>query len=129
MTILSKLEFGMSIEEVEEILNSADMRTYRVDESLLCALNSQYFCYFDSQNKLVRIMIQEGGSRDGRFMQGMSFSDLEKVVEEAGGSLTKVESDITYDGWIYLDQEQQIQYEIAFYEGSMSSVNEIAVGW
>ena len=127
MKILRKLEFGLSIEEVEGILNSADMRTFRVDENLLSALYSQYFCYFDGQNKLAAIRIQEGGSRDGRFMLGMFFADLEKAVEEAGGSLTKVESDIPYDGWIYLDQEQQIQYEIALNEGRVSSVEEMVI--
>ncbi len=38
-----------------------------------------------------------------------------------------MESDIPYDGWIYQDQEQQIQYEFAFYEGSMSSVDEMVM--
>ena len=127
MTVLRKLEFGMSIEEVEEIINSAGMHTFRFDESLLSALNSQYYCYFDSRNKLVRIMIQEGGSRDGRFMLGITFFDLEKAVGEAGGSLMKVESDIPYDGWIYQDQEQQIQYEFAFNEGRMCSVEEMVI--
>ncbi|MDE7339151.1 MAG: hypothetical protein K2N80_01135 [Lachnospiraceae bacterium] len=128
MAILRRLEFGMSIEKAEEIINSAGMHTFRIDGNAgLSAQNNQYYCYFDSQNKLVRVMIQEGGSRDGRFMLGMSFSDLEKVVEEAGGSLTKVESDIPYDGWIYQDQEQQIQYEFAFNEGSMSSVDEMVM--
>lgn len=132
---LSKLEFGMSIEEVEEILNSADMRTFRVDESIynegytvgLSAEYSQYHCYFDGQNKMVRIRIQEGGSRDGRFTLGMSFSDLEKAVQEAGGFLTKVESDNPYDIWFYHDQEQQIRYEFAVYEGSVSVLDEIVI--
>lgn len=128
MAVLSKLEFGMSIEETEGILNSAGMHTFRIDgRAGLSAQNSQYYCYFDSQNKLVRIMIQEGGSRDGRFTLGMSFSDLEEAVREAGGSLTKVESDIPYDGWFYQDQEQQIQYEFALYEGSVSSVEEMVI--
>ena len=136
LTILSKLEFGMSIEEVEEILNSADMHTFRVDESVynegyavgLSAQYSQYHCYFDSQNKLARITIQEGGSRDGRFALGMSLSDLEKVVEDTGGFLTKVESDTPYDIWFYQDQEQQIQYRFFVYEGNVTVVNEIVIG-
>ena len=132
LTILSKLQFGMSIEEAEEILSSADMRTFRVDESIynegytvgLSAQYSQYHCYFDSQNKLVRITMQEGGSRDRRFTLGMSLSDLEKAVEEAGGALTKIESDDTLDFWVYEDQKQQIQYEFSVYEGSVTVVNE-----
>lgn len=127
MAILRKLEFGMAIEEVREILSSAGMRTFEVDERTLVAQNSQYYCYFDSQNGLDRIMIQEGGSRDGRFMLGMSFSDLEEAVGEAGGSLTKVESDIPYDGWLYQDKEQQIQYEFALNEGSVSSLDEMVI--
>lgn len=128
MAILRRLAFGMSIEEAEEIINDAGMHTFRIDgNACLSAQNYQYQCYFDSRNQLVRIMIQEGGSRDGRFLPGMSFSDLEKAVEEAGGSLTKVESDIPYDGWLYQDQEQRIQYEFAFHEGSMSSVTETVI--
>ena len=38
-----------------------------------------------------------------------------------------MESDIPYDGWIYLDQEQQIQYEIALNEGRVSSVEEMVI--
>ena len=135
LAILSKLQFGMSIEEVEEILNSADMNTFRVDESVynegynvgLSAQYSQYHCYFDSQNELVRIRIQEGGSRDGRFSVEMSLSDLEKAVEEAGGTLTKIENDYAWDLWVYQDHEQQIQYEFTVYEGSVSAVSEIVI--
>ena len=128
LTILSKLEFGMSIEEVEEILSSANLHTFRIDESAgLSAQNNQYHCYFDDQNKLVRIRIQEGGSRDRRFMLGMSFSDLEKAVEEAGGSLMKVESDNLYESWFYRDQEQQIRYEFDVYDGSISALDEIVI--
>ena len=135
LAILSKLQFGMSIEEVEEILNSADMNTFRVDESVynegynvgLSAQYSQYHCYFDSQNELVRIRIQEGGSRDGRFSVEMSLSDLEKAVEEAGGTLTKIENDYAWDLWVYQDHEQKIQYEFTVYEGSVSAVSEIVI--
>ena len=138
LKILSELEFGMSLEEAEEILNSADLHTFRVDESVygegyntgLCALYNQYHCYFNSQDELVKITIQEGGSRDGRFALGMSLSDLEKAVEEAGGTLTKSEKSaewILWDGWVYQDQEQQIQYEFTVYKGSVTSVHEIAM--
>ena len=137
LTILNELQFGMSIEEVEEILNSADMRTFRtIDESVcsegyaaiyLSAQYNQYHCYFDSQNKLARIEIQEGESRDGRFTLGMSLADLEKAVQEAGGLLTKMESDALYDIWVYQDQEQQIQYEFSVYEGNVITVNEVVI--
>ena len=128
LTILSKLEFGMSIEEVEEILSSANLHTFRIDESAgLSAQNNQYHCYFDDQNQLVRIRIQEGGSRDRRFVLGMSFSDLEKAVEEAGGSLMKAESDNLYESWFYRDQEQQIRYEFDVYDGSISALDEIVI--
>lgn len=128
LTILSKLEFGMSIEEVEEILSSANLHTFRIDGSAgLSAQNNQYHCYFDDQNKLVRIRIQEGGSRDRRFILGMSFSDLEKAVEETGGSLMKVESDNLYESWFYRDQEQQIRYEFDVYDGNISALDEIVI--
>lgn len=132
MTVLGRLEFGMSIEEVEDILSNAGMHTFRVDESVyherygaaLSAEYSQYHCYFDNQNKLVRLSIQEGGSRDGRFTLGMSFSDLQKRVEEAGGSFAKEESDTPYEIWLYQDIGQQIQYAFCVYEGSVSVVDE-----
>lgn len=135
LAILSNLEFGMSIEEVEEILSSADMHTFRVDESVynegytvgLSAEHSQYHCYFDSQNKLITILIQEGGSRDGRFTLGMPFSELEKVVEEAGASLAREESDTPYEIWFYQDQEQQMRYEFRVYEGSVSVLKEMVI--
>ena len=136
MTVLGRLEFGMSIEEVEDILSNAGMYTFRVDASTydegygaaLSAEYNQYHCYFDDQNKLVRLSLQEGGSRDGRFTLGMSFSDLEKRVEEAGGSLAKEESDTPYEIWVYQDKGQQIQYAFSVYEGSVSVVDEMAVG-
>ena len=135
LAILNRLQFGMSIEEVEEILNSADMHTFQGDESVynegytvgLSAQHGQYHCYFDSQNKLARITMQESGSRDGRFTLGMSLSDLEKSVVDSGGFLTKVESDTPYDIWFYQDQEQQIQYEFRVYEGSLTVVNEMTI--
>lgn len=55
---LSRLQFGMPIEEVEGILDSSGMYTFRTaDESVnsegyavcLSAQYSQYSCYFDSQ--------------------------------------------------------------------------------
>lgn len=136
LTILGRLEFGMPIDEVEEILDSAGIRTFRTDDEgvssegyavCLSALYNQYHCYFDSQNKLARITIQEGKSRDGRFALGMSLSDLEKAVEEAGGLLTEGESDAPYDIWLYQDPEQQIQYEFFVYKGSVTVVNEICL--
>ena len=136
LKILSELKFGMSIEEVEEILDSAGLRTFRVVgesvysegyDTCLSALYNQYHCYFDSQNQLAMIAIQEGGSRDGRFTLGMSLSDLKKTVEEAGSSLTKDESDPSRDIWFYQDQTQQIQYEFFMYGGNVSTVHETTV--
>ena len=127
LTILGRLEFGMSIEDVQELLDHAGMNTFQVDESVISAQYSQYHCYFDGQNQLVRITIQEGGSRDGRFTLGMSLSDLEKKARDAGGALTEIESDDTWDSWVYQDQEQQIQYEFTVYEGSVSVVDESVI--
>ena len=135
LAVLSNLVFGMSIEEVRKILSNAGLQTFQVDESVynegytvgLSALHSQYHCYFNSQKKLARIAIQEGGSRDGRFAVGMSLSDLEKAVEEAGGTLSKSENDYIWDIWVYQDQEQQIRYEFSVYEGSVSALDEIVI--
>ena len=127
LAVLGRLQFGMSIDEAEEILNNAGLRTFRFDESLFSAQSGQYHCYFDSQKKLDRITLQEGGSRDGRFTLGMPFSDLEKAVEDAGGTLTQIDIDDTWDLWFYQDQEQQIQYEFRVYEGSVSVIDELVI--
>ena len=134
MMVLGRLVFGMSIDEVEDILGNAGIHTFRVEESVnerysavLSAEYNQYHCYFDNQNKLVRISIQKGGSRDGRFTLGMSFSDLQKRVEEAGGSFAEEESDTPYEIWLYQDEGQQIRYEFSVYEGSVSVVDEVAI--
>ena len=136
---LSELEFGMSIEETEEILTGAGLNVFDIigdigDNEMgsvgLAAHWNQFYCYFDSQNKLTQIYIREGGSRDGRFTMGMSLSDLEKAVEEAGGSLTKGENDNSWDSrdvWLYQDQEQQIQYEFYVDGQSVSAVQETAI--
>lgn len=136
LAALGKLEFGMSIEETEKILSSSGIQTFRVDEGVydeedtvcLSAQYSQFHCYFDSQNKLARITVQEGGSRDGRFTLGMSLSDLEKTVRESGGTLTEIENNDTWDIWAYQDQGQQIRYEFSVYEESVSVVSEIGMG-
>ena len=136
---LSELEFGMSIEEAEEILNGAGLRVFDIvgetsDNEMgtvgLAAHRDQFDCYFDSQNQLTQIYIREGGSRDGRFTIRMSLSDLQRIVEEAGGSLTKGQNDNSWDSrdvWLYQDQEQQIQYEFYVYEQSVSAVQETAI--
>lgn len=134
---LSKLDFGMSIEEVEEILSGADLRAFRVvGESVssegyktcVSALYNQYHCYFDSDDMLARITIQEGGSRDGCFKLGMSFADLEEVVREAGGSFIAAETEALSSAcWVYQDESKQIQYKFYIYEGHLSVVHETAM--
>ena len=134
LATLNKLQFGMSVQEVEGILNSANMYPFQVDESMynegyavgLSAQYSQYHCYFDfgSPNKLVKITIQEGGSRDGRFVLGMSLADLKEAVANAGGTLTEIEKDAPWAIWVYQDHEQHIQYEFSVYEERVTVVSE-----
>ena len=130
LKVLSELVFGMTVREVGDVLGNAGLHTlYTYGNGIYClsANYNQYHCYFDSEQKLYQILLQEGGSRDGRFMLGMSLSDLEEAVEEAGGSLAKDESDTASDIWIYQDQEQQIQYEFSVYEERVYVLYETAM--
>ena len=132
---LQQLTWGMSMEETEDILTQAMIQYYRYFPSeteddgngYIVVENSRYSLYFDEDGHLNRILLQEGGSRDGRFTLGMSLSELEKAVEETGGTLTKVESDTPYEIWFYQDQGQQIQYEFFVYEGNVTVVNEMMI--
>ena len=132
---LRQLTWGMSMEETEDILTQAMIQYYRyfpgetedAGNGYIVVENSRYSLYFDEDGHLNRILLQEGGSRDGRFTLGMSLSELEKAVEEAGGTLTKVESDTPYEIWFYQNQGQQIQYEFFVYEGNVTVVNEMMI--
>ena len=125
---LQQLTWGMSMEEAEDILAQGGIQHFRTvleNGDYTVVEDSRYFLDFDEDGHLNRIRLQEGGSRDGRFTLGMPFSDLEKAVEEAGGTLRKVVSDTSYDIWFYQDQEQQIQYEFFVYEGNVTVVHEM----
>lgn len=133
MQILRELEFGMSMDETENILKNAGQnvfhttrdRPYRTDiEGLcLCAEHNQYVCVFDDQNRLESILIEEGGSRDGRFTCGMSLSELRETVESEGGELTGG----MYGEYFYEDAEQNMKYVLYVYEDVLNSVWEIAM--
>ena len=132
---LQQLTWGMSMKETEDILTQAMIQYYQYfpgeaeddGNGYIVVENSRYCLYFDEYEHLNRILLQEGGSRDGRFTLGMPLSDLEKAVEVAGGTLTKVESDTPYEIWFYQDQGQQIHYEFNVYEGSVTVVYEMMI--
>ncbi|MCM1541039.1 MAG: hypothetical protein NC121_07245 [Blautia sp.] len=129
---LRELEFGMSMEETEQVLNAAGQSVFEprsdMEGACLCAEHSQYMCIFDDQHRLESILIQESGSRDGRFRIDMPFSELRDIVEGAGGKLTEefVERfDDTF--YIYEDAEQHIKYGFSVYEDTLSTVWESAI--
>lgn len=133
LQILRKLEFGMSVEEAENVLNNAGQqfsRTTRehpyhpeVEAACLCAENNQYWCIFDDQNRLESILIWEGGSRGGRFTCGMSLSDLRETVEDAGGELAEG----THGNYIYEDGSQNIMYSFHVNEEVLTIVWEMVM--
>lgn len=132
LKILAGLEFGMAIDEAEDVLNNSGLLTFRGIENgipYLYTRHAGYSFYFDRQQGLNRIFLQSDGSRDGRFMMGMSLSDLEKAVEEAGGFLMEIESDALMKPWVYRDQKQQIQYIFSVYQGYVSLVEETVMSW
>ena len=127
--VLKELHFGMNKEEVEKILNEGGLRNYWMeydDMAYFVVEDSQYYCHFDENGELEQILLQVGGSRDGRFSIGMDFSELEKIVTDAGYSLKKMEdsSEDSGERYTYRDEEQQIEYEFFIYEGKLSVLQE-----
>lgn len=131
MQVLRELEFGMTIEEAEEALINARQfvsrttmqRPYSTDAEWVClrAEYNQYICGFDNENRLESILIMDGGSRDGRFSCGISLSELQDMVEGAGGELAEG----TDNNYIYEDMEQHIRYNFRINENIVTSVWEI----
>lgn len=123
--VLEQLTFGMSRAEVEGILAKSGLSSFSVEEeglSYLCVEDSRYYCYFDELGGLERILIQEGGSRDGRFEIGMSMEEVEKSVEAAGGALEQTTEYTEKQAYIFRDLEKQIIYEFCFYENKLSAL-------
>ena len=136
LQVLGTLKFGMPVEVVERILGDAGVETFRAGEGVpyseefnvcLSASYNQFHCYFNRDDELVQITLQEGGSRDGRFVLGMSLSDLEEAIGEAGGTIRQIVVDAPWDLWCYQDDEQRIRYEFYVYEGSVTVVDEKAL--
>lgn len=127
--VLQNLYFGMGKEEAEKILNQGGLRNYWMeydDMAYFVVEDSQYYCHFDKNGELEQILLQVGGSRDGRFRIGMDFSELETIVTNAGYSLKKMEdsSEDSGERYTYRDEELQIEYEFFIYEGKLSVLQE-----
>lgn len=131
---LRELEFGMTLEEAENVLILAGQQVSRTTREhpyhpeaeavCLCAEHNQYECYFDGRDRLESILIRAGGSRDGRFTQGMSLADLREAVEDAGGELVE-----GMDGnYIYEDAAQNITYRFHVNEDALTIVWEMDDG-
>lgn len=123
---LNRLMFGMSMEETEKILQESGLKYFQSiseDDKVLCVEDSRYYCYFDKQNELIRLLIQEGGSRDNRFTLGISLFELEKLVEQEDGQLIKEADDM----YCYADKENNIMYKFHIYKEKIAFLWEEAV--
>lgn len=123
--VLKQLQFGMNKEEVETVLTKGGLTSHWMeydDMAYFAVEDSRYYCYFDKNGKFEQLFLQEGGSRDERFVIGMDFSKLEELIINEGGTLEKVEenSDDATIWYIYLDEAQQIQYKFGIYEEKLS---------
>ena len=126
--LLQALEFGMNKEEVENILNKGGLSNYWVEYDNMAYFvveNSRYYCHFDEQGTLQEILLQEGGSRDDRFVIGVDLDTLEERVKKEGGILEKAEKpEESLEWYVYFDDKQQIRYEFGMYEGELSCLFE-----
>lgn len=121
---LNALSWGMEFEEVKNVLEQERLdwlTTFSEEEVWLKVEDNRYILYFDENNRLKEIVLQEGGSRDGRFSMGMS---LEEVQEAAGCELVydKNERKATY--WA----EEAIGdncYGFIFYQGKLDIILEM----
>lgn len=121
---LNQLFFGMTLEEVEVVLERSGLSSFRTETDgniALCIEDSRYFCHFDEMGVFYSLLIQEGGSRDNRFQIGMSLSELKEAVENSGGTLSKNEA---ADIYTYSDEENSINYEFFIYEDKISVLRE-----
>jgi len=123
--VLNQLTFGMNKEEVEAVLTKGGLTSHWMeydDMAYFVVEDSRYYCYFDKNKEFTQLLLQEGGSRDGRFRIAMELSELEKMVTGEGGTLKKAEAntDEPTECYIYQDKEQQIQYEFIIYEEQLS---------
>lgn len=103
--ILQGLKWGTSFEETKEYLTSNNVEYYEnmfsltegsEEEYLAKELNiedSSYRLEFDKERNLCRIYMQNDGSRDGRFLLGMSY---EEIVDIIGVELVE-EQDKSFD--------------------------------
>lgn len=90
--ILQGLEWGTSFEEVKEYLTSNNVDYYEGMFSLiegsedeyitkeLIIEDSSYRLEFDKERNLCRIYMQNDGSRDGRFLLGMSYEEIADII-------------------------------------------------
>lgn len=89
---LCKLEWGMRGEEVCRVLDEAWLQysiTYAEYPNPLVTdgeqvrsimVEGKYFLYFDGDERLYQIHLQEGGSRDQRFSVGMTREEVEELT-------------------------------------------------
>lgn len=89
---LNRLQWGMSMSEVEDILTQGNMEyfktAYPIDgadnvliEKTICVNDNSYLLYFDENQCLYQIDLQVGGSRNGKFLLGMTFEAVQGLSE------------------------------------------------
>jgi hypothetical protein len=91
-TCLNELQWGMSMSEVEDFLAQGNMEyfktAYPIDgadnvliEKTICVNDNSYLLYFDENQCLYQIDLQVGGSRNGKFLLGMTLEEVQGLLE------------------------------------------------
>lgn len=88
--ILDELQWGTSMSEVEEILSKSNMKYYKSElpvegdnesiETIVSVEDNSYLLYFDQNECLYQVDLQVGGSRDGKFLLGMTLAEVQELL-------------------------------------------------
>jgi hypothetical protein len=90
-TSLMELQWGCSMSEVEEYLSQCNMEYFKTlypvegtNELVERSINvneSSYLLQFDENKCLYEIDLQEGGSRNGKFLMGMTLEEVQGLLD------------------------------------------------
>lgn len=91
-TSLNELQWGIPMSEVEDLLIQSNMKYFKTDYSVegtdneliqrtICVNDNSYLLYFDENQCLCQIDLQVGGSRNGKFLLGMTLEEVEGLLE------------------------------------------------
>lgn len=123
--VLEKLEWGMSVDEIEHILNRNGVLYSWLpfhDKYSIEVESSQYFLVLGQDKKLTEIYLQKGGSRNQLFTLGMSRDAIE---EKAGCDLTVLNTDANgYDIYMCAEPISAVYYGFVIQNDVLKGVYE-----